>query len=97
MSKKIIAVNAGPRKGWNTDALVTEAARGAESAGAVVEKFDLFQLERHTGCLSCFGCKKEQFKGHCICRDGLTQVLDGSVPIEELCQRIDESYQLAVK
>ena len=76
MSKKIVAVNAGPRKGWNTDTLVTEAARGAESAGAVVEKFDLFRLERYTGCISCFGCKKEQFKGHCICRDGLTQVLD---------------------
>ena len=26
MSKKIVAVNASPRKGWNTDTLVTEAA-----------------------------------------------------------------------
>ncbi|MBQ9157660.1 MAG: flavodoxin family protein [Eubacterium sp.] len=76
MSKRIIAVNAGPRKGWNTDTLIMEAARGAESAGAVVEKFDLFKLEKYTGCISCFGCKKEKFKGHCICRDGLTPVLD---------------------
>ncbi|MDO4870383.1 MAG: flavodoxin family protein [Bacillota bacterium] len=76
MSKKIIAVNAGPRKGWNTDTLVTEAAKGAESAGAVIEKFDLFRLEKYTGCISCFGCKKEKFKGRCICRDGLTPVLD---------------------
>ena len=76
MSKKIIAVNAGPRKGWNTDTLITEAAKGAESAGAVVEKFDLFRLEQYTGCISCFGCKSEQHKGHCVCRDGLTQVLD---------------------
>ena len=76
MSKKIVAVNAGPRKGWNTDTLIMEAARGAESAGAQVEKFDLFRLERYTGCISCFGCKKEKFKGHCICRDGLTPVLD---------------------
>jgi ADP-glucose pyrophosphorylase len=37
MSKKIVAVNAGPRKGWNTDTLIMEAARGAESAGAQVE------------------------------------------------------------
>ena len=29
MAKKIIAVNASPRKGWNTDTLVTEAAKGA--------------------------------------------------------------------
>ena len=76
MSKKIIAVNAGPRKGWNTDALITEAAKGAESAGAVGEKFDLIRLEQYTGCISCFGCKREQHKGHCVCRDGLTQVLD---------------------
>ena len=74
--KKIIAVNAGPRKGWNTDTLITEASKGAEAAGAEVERFDLFKLERYTGCISCFGCKKEKFKGHCICRDGLTPVLD---------------------
>ena len=76
MSKRIIAVNAGPRKSWNTDTLIDEAAKGAESAGAVVEKFDLFRLERYTGCISCFGCKREKSKGHCICRDGLTDVLN---------------------
>ncbi len=76
MGKHIVAVNAGPRKGWNTDTLITEAARGAESAGATVERFDLFRLDRYTGCISCFGCKKEKFKGHCVCRDGLTPVLD---------------------
>ena len=76
MTKKIVVVNAGPRKGWNTDTLLNEAARGAEAAGAEVVRFDLFRLERYTGCISCFGCKKERFKGHCICRDGLTPVLD---------------------
>ena len=73
---KIVAVNAGPRTGWNTDTLISEAIKGAESVGAVVERFDLFKLERYTGCISCFGCKKEKFKGHCICKDGLTPVLD---------------------
>ena len=38
MSKKIIAVNAGPRKGWNTDTLVDEAIKGAKSEGAEVKK-----------------------------------------------------------
>ena len=76
MSKKIIAVNASPRMGWNTDTLITEASKGAESAGAAVERFDLFRLEKYTGCISCFGCKKEKNKGHCVCRDGLTPVLD---------------------
>ena len=76
MSKKIIAVNAGPRIGWNTETLISEASKGAEAAGAAVERFDLFRLERYTGCVSCFGCKKEKFKGHCVCRDALTPVLD---------------------
>ena len=76
MMKKVVVVNAGPRRGWNTDTLITEAARGAEFAGAAIERFDLFRLERYTGCISCFGCKKERFKGQCICRDGLKPVLD---------------------
>ena len=76
MAKKIVVVNAGPRKGWNTDTLITEAAQGAADAGAEIERFDLFKLERYTGCISCFGCKRERFKGHCICKDGLTPVLD---------------------
>ncbi len=76
MNKRIVTVNAGPRKGWNTDTLITEASKGAESAGAVIERFDLFRLEKYTGCISCFGCKKEKYKGHCICKDGLTPVLD---------------------
>ena len=76
MNKKIVAVNAGPRKGWNTDTLVSEAAKGAESVGAVVEKYDLFRLDKYTGCISCFGCKKNKYKGHCVCHDGLTPVLD---------------------
>lgn len=76
MSKKIIVVNAGPRKNWNTDTLITAAAKGAEEAGAAIERFDLFRMEKYTGCISCFGCKKEQHKGHCVCRDALTPVLD---------------------
>ncbi|MDO4533646.1 MAG: NAD(P)H-dependent oxidoreductase [Coriobacteriia bacterium] len=76
MSKNVVVVNAGPRKGWNTDTLVSEAARGAEEAGATVQKFDLYKLERFTGCISCFGCKREKNKGRCIYKDGLKPVLD---------------------
>ena len=76
MAKKIVAVNAGPRIGWNTDTLITQACAGAESEGAQIERFDLFRLERYTGCISCFGCKREKNRGHCVCRDGLTPVLD---------------------
>ena len=61
---------------YHTDTLINEAARGAEDAGATVEYFDLFKLDKYTGCVSCFGCKKEKNKGRCIRRDGLTPVLD---------------------
>ncbi len=74
--KRVVVVNAGPRKGWNTDTLISEAAKGAESVGSETMRFDLFKLERYTGCISCFGCKRERFKGHCICKDALTPVLD---------------------
>ncbi|MBR1745167.1 MAG: flavodoxin family protein, partial [Fibrobacter sp.] len=58
--KNIVVVNASPRKGWNTDTLLTHASRGAESEGATIQRFDLFRLEKYTGCISCFGCKKEK-------------------------------------
>jgi len=74
--KKIIAVNASPRSGWNTDILIREAAAGAASAGAEAEIIDLYKLEKFTGCVSCFGCKTEANPGKCICRDGLADVLD---------------------
>lgn len=76
MTKKIIAVNAGPRKGYNTDTLINEAILGAEKAGAEVVKYDLFRLDKYTGCISCFGCKKIKNQGHCIYKDALTPILD---------------------
>lgn len=74
--KKIIAINAGPRKNWNTDKLIKEAAKGAESAGAEVEYISLFDIEKYTGCVSCFGCKQQKSFGKCVCRDGLYDVLE---------------------
>lgn len=76
MSKKIVAVNCGPRIGFNTDTILNHAIKGAQDSGAEVKRFDLYRLEWFTGCISCFGCKKEAFKGHCICKDGLSEVLD---------------------
>ena len=74
--KKIIAINASPRTTWNTASLVREAAKGAESEGAEVKVFDLYKLEKFTGCISCFGCKLPEHLGVCVCRDSLTEVLD---------------------
>lgn len=74
--KKIIAVNASPRTMWNTGILVREAAKGAELEGAEVKVVDLYKLEKFTGCISCFGCKLPEHQGICICKDGLTSVLE---------------------
>lgn len=73
---KVIAINAGPRKGWSTDQMILSAAKGAESNGAEVEYIDLFKLEKYTGCVSCFACKRQASFGRCVCRDGLTDVLE---------------------
>lgn len=74
--KKIVAINCSPRPAWNTGTLIREAAAGAEAAGAEVEIIDLYRLEPFTGCVSCFGCKLPPNEGKCVCRDGLTPVLD---------------------
>ena len=74
--KKIVAINCSPRSTWNTATLVRDAAKGAETLGAEVEIIDLYKLEKFTGCVSCFGCKLPQSLGKCICKDGLTAVLD---------------------
>ena len=73
---KIVAVNGSPRKGWNTDMLIDEAIKGAESKGAEVQKFDLYKLDKFTGCISCFGCKRKAHEGECVVKDGLKPVLD---------------------
>lgn len=74
--KKIIAIHASPRTGWNTATLVREAARGAETEGAEVKVIDLYRLDKFTGCISCFGCKLPPNFGKCIYQDALAPVLE---------------------
>jgi len=74
--KKIIAINASPRSGWNTDILVREAAAGAASAGAEIEVIDLYKLDKFSGCVSCFGCKMGNHLGKCVYKDDLADVLE---------------------
>jgi len=74
--KQVIAINAGPRKGYNTDILVTKAAQGAKEAGAEVTYIDLYKLNKYSGCMSCFACKTKANFGKCVYPDALAPVLE---------------------
>lgn len=76
--KKIVIVDGGPRKTFNTASLLRKFAEGALSVGDDVEvkTFRLYNLD-YKGCMSCMACK---VKGHasnvCKFRDALSPVLD---------------------
>ena len=74
--KKIVAINASPRKVWNTASLVKAAAEGASESGCEVSVYDLYTIGKYSGCISCFGCKTKQNYGKCICNDALKPILD---------------------
>ena len=75
--KKVIVINASPRKNFNTSKLLNEAKGGAESAGAEVEFINLVDLN-FKGCMSCFACKRKGSKtnGLCAYNDELRPVLE---------------------
>lgn len=73
---QVIALNASPRKNWNTATLLAKALEGAASAGAETELVHLYDLD-YKGCHSCFACKllDGPSRGRCAVRDGLTPLL----------------------
>lgn len=75
--KKMVILNASPRMDKNTATLLKEAQRGAEEVGAVVEYYDLIDLQ-FSGCRSCMACKRTGNKcdGVCVVRDDLRPVLE---------------------
>ena len=75
---RVIAINGGPRKGWNTSKLLKHALEGAKSAGAEAEPIvNLYDLN-FKGCVSCFRCKLKAggHPGKCAMHDDLSEVLD---------------------
>lgn len=72
--KKIIIIDGGPRKTFNTAAMLQKVAEGAASAGEDVEvkTVRLYDME-YKGCVSCMACKLAGRVSHvCRFRDGLT-------------------------
>jgi multimeric flavodoxin WrbA len=74
---KVIAVNGGPRKQWNTAALLQRALDGAASKGAETELIHLYDLN-YKGCASCFACKLKggKSRGRCAINDDLRSIFD---------------------
>lgn len=75
--KKMIVINASPRKNKNTATLLKEVQRGAEAAGAEVEYINLVDIT-FKGCMSCFACKRKgnTCNGLCAWKDDLRPILE---------------------
>jgi multimeric flavodoxin WrbA len=64
---KVLAFNGSPRRGGNTQVLLSAVARGVESAGGEIEIIRLADLSI-SGCQSCGGCDKT---GVCVVKDDM--------------------------
>ena len=74
--KKVVIVNASPRKNWNTAKLLKEAQKGAMEKGATVKYYDLYDYN-FKGCISCLACKRKNAttNGLCAYKDEITPIL----------------------
>lgn len=68
----IIALFGSGVLGGNTDRLLTEAIRGAESTGCSVERFDIARLTIHP-CIQSYNCMIEN---RCMIEDDAQPILD---------------------
>jgi multimeric flavodoxin WrbA len=67
---KVLGIYGSPRKGGNTDRLLEEALKGAQSAGAAVSAIRPCDL-RISGCIECAGCDET---GQCVVEDDMQAV-----------------------
>lgn len=83
--KKVIILNGSPRKNFNTAKLLKEAQKGAESTGAQVEYFNLYDIN-YKGCMSCFACKRKGATTNCVCaiKDDLRPVLEKCIQADAI-------------
>ena len=73
---KVLAINASPRKTWNTARMLESALDGCRDVGAETKLVHLIDLT-FKGCISCFACKRlgGESYGQCAVRDDLQSVL----------------------
>ena len=76
--KKIIIIDGGPRKNFNTASMLQKFAEGATSVSDKIEvkTVRLYGLD-YKGCMSCMACKvKGKASNICKFKDALTPVLE---------------------
>lgn len=81
--KKVIILNGSPRKNFNTAKILKEAQKGAETAGAEVEYFNLYDYN-FLGCRSCFACQRKGSTTNNVCA-----IKDDIRPLLEKCVQAD--------
>jgi multimeric flavodoxin WrbA len=69
---KVLGIMGSPRKDGNTDILLDEALKGAESTGAKVEKISVLNLDIKP-CSEDYGCA---ITGTCTIRDDMDEIYE---------------------
>jgi multimeric flavodoxin WrbA len=70
MKIKVLGIAGSPRRSGNTDLLLDEALKGAQEAGAEVEKIYVRDY-KITPCIECNGCFKD---GRCVVKDDMQEI-----------------------
>ena len=76
--KKIVIIDGGPRKNFNTASMLQKFAEGASSVSNEIEvkTVRLYGLD-YKGCMSCMACKiKDKASNICKFKDSLTPILE---------------------
>ncbi|PNV63487.1 NADPH-dependent FMN reductase [Clostridium sp. chh4-2] len=68
---KVLAINASPREGGNSDVLCSQFLKGASDAGHSVKKINLAKMDI-SPCTACYGCRNTN---RCVKRDDMELVL----------------------
>ena len=81
----MIIINGSPRKNFNTAQMLHEAQKGAESVGAEVKYYNLYDYN-FSGCRSCFACQRKGSitNGVCAIRDEIRPILEECINAEAM-------------
>ena len=76
--KKIMIIDGGPRKTFNTAKMIEAFTAGAKEADETTEvkHVRLYDINYY-GCVACMACKvkNSKFTEYCAYKDGITEVL----------------------